>query len=138
MHRSSAESAKDDVHAERMGLGCPIHAQRNKHIRMQQLRLSGSGIEHDERPDHRAGQKETSGLRSTQEHRAYSEEGQEHSAHLFNITVLPALTYASETWAFRKQEENAVSVIERAIESVMLRVFRFTQVRDGIRSSLLR
>ncbi|KAK6762466.1 hypothetical protein RB195_023259 [Necator americanus] len=59
-------------------------------------------------------------------------------AHLFNITVLPALTYASETWAFRKQEENAVSVIERAIERVMLGVSRFTQVRDGIRSSLLR
>ncbi|KAK6734674.1 hypothetical protein RB195_018079 [Necator americanus] len=28
-------------------------------------------------------------------------------AHLFNTTVLPALTYASETWAFRKHEENA-------------------------------
>ncbi|KAK6764622.1 hypothetical protein RB195_024807 [Necator americanus] len=28
-------------------------------------------------------------------------------AHLFNTTVLPALTYASEHWAFRKQEENA-------------------------------
>ncbi|KAK6762307.1 hypothetical protein RB195_023138 [Necator americanus] len=49
-------------------------------------------------------------------------------AHLFNTTVLPALTYASETWAFRKQEENAVSVIERAIERVMLRVSRSTQV----------
>ncbi|KAK6737681.1 hypothetical protein RB195_020032 [Necator americanus] len=31
-------------------------------------------------------------------------------AHLFNTTVLPALTYASETWAFRKQEENAPNV----------------------------
>ncbi|KAK6728900.1 hypothetical protein RB195_006143 [Necator americanus] len=59
-------------------------------------------------------------------------------AHLFNTTVPPALTYASETWAFRKQEENAVSVIERAIEIVMLGVSRFTQVRDGIRSPLLR
>ncbi|KAK6762239.1 hypothetical protein RB195_023089 [Necator americanus] len=59
-------------------------------------------------------------------------------AHLFNTTVLPALTYASETWAFRKQEENAVSVIERAFERVMLGVCRFSQVRDGIRSSLLR
>ncbi|KAK6734881.1 hypothetical protein RB195_018208 [Necator americanus] len=58
-------------------------------------------------------------------------------AHLFNTTVLPALTYASETWAFRKQEENVVSVIKRAIERVMLGVSRFTQVRDGIRSSLL-
>ncbi|KAK6735827.1 hypothetical protein RB195_018835 [Necator americanus] len=47
-------------------------------------------------------------------------------------------TYASEAWAFRKQEENAVSVIERAIERVMLGVSRFTQVRDGIRSPLLR
>ncbi|KAK6760875.1 hypothetical protein RB195_022082 [Necator americanus] len=59
-------------------------------------------------------------------------------AHLFNITILPTLTYASETWAFRKHEENAVSLIERAIERVMLGVSRFTQVRDGIRSSLLR
>ncbi|KAK6765688.1 hypothetical protein RB195_025540 [Necator americanus] len=59
-------------------------------------------------------------------------------AHLFNATVPPALTYSSNTWAFRKQEENAVSVIERAIERVMLGVSRFTQVRKGIRSSLLR
>ncbi|KAK6752225.1 hypothetical protein RB195_003569 [Necator americanus] len=59
-------------------------------------------------------------------------------AHHFNTTVLPALTYASETWAFRKQEENAVSIIERAIERVMLRVPRFTKVRNGIRSSPLR
>ncbi|KAK6763306.1 hypothetical protein RB195_023856 [Necator americanus] len=59
-------------------------------------------------------------------------------AHLFNRSVLPAFTYASETWAFRKQEENAVGVIERAIERVMLGVSRFTQERDGIRNSLLR
>ncbi|KAK6749514.1 hypothetical protein RB195_001867 [Necator americanus] len=59
-------------------------------------------------------------------------------AHIFNTTVLPALTYASETWAFRKQEENAVSIIEGAIERVKLGVFRFMQARDGIRSSLLR
>ncbi|KAK6764128.1 hypothetical protein RB195_024451 [Necator americanus] len=52
-------------------------------------------------------------------------------AHLFNTTVLSALTYASENWAFRKQEENAVSVIERAIEREMLGVSRFTQVRDS-------
>ncbi|KAK6762575.1 hypothetical protein RB195_023340 [Necator americanus] len=52
-------------------------------------------------------------------------------AHFFNTTVFPALTYASKIWAFRKQEENAVSVIERATERVMLGVSRFTQVRDG-------
>ncbi|KAK6737100.1 hypothetical protein RB195_019661 [Necator americanus] len=78
MHQSSAESAKDDVHAQRMGLGCPIHAQRNEHIRMHQLRLSRSGIEHDERPDPRAGQEEKSGLGSVQEHRGCSEGDQEH------------------------------------------------------------
>ncbi|KAE9415035.1 hypothetical protein Angca_008261, partial [Angiostrongylus cantonensis] len=39
-------------------------------------------------------------------------------AHLFDSTVLPALTYASENWS--------------------LRVSLFTQVRDGIRSSDLR
>ncbi|KAK6761571.1 hypothetical protein RB195_022588 [Necator americanus] len=52
-------------------------------------------------------------------------------AYLFNTTV-PALTYASETWAFRKQEENAVSVIERSIERVVQRVSRLTQLRDVI------
>ncbi|KAK6745728.1 hypothetical protein RB195_012071 [Necator americanus] len=57
-------------------------------------------------------------------------------AHLFNSTVLPALTYASETRAFCKQEQNSVSVIEPAAE--MQRVFSFTQVKGGIRSSLLR
>ncbi|EYB80948.1 hypothetical protein Y032_0396g675 [Ancylostoma ceylanicum] len=59
-------------------------------------------------------------------------------AHLFNATVLPALTYASETWALRKQDENVVSVIERSIERVMLGVTRLTQMRAGIQSSTLR
>ncbi|KAE9420051.1 hypothetical protein Angca_005678, partial [Angiostrongylus cantonensis] len=45
-------------------------------------------------------------------------------AHLFDSTVLPALTYALETWSL--------------LEGTMLRVSRFTQVRDGIRSSDLR
>ncbi|KAK6756977.1 hypothetical protein RB195_015043 [Necator americanus] len=34
------------------------------------------------------------------------------AAHLFNTMVLRGLTNASETWAFRKREENAISVIE--------------------------
>ncbi|KAE9420678.1 hypothetical protein Angca_006401, partial [Angiostrongylus cantonensis] len=59
-------------------------------------------------------------------------------AHLFDSTVLPALTYASETWSLRKQNERSLSVIERVVESMMLGVSRFTQVRDGIRSSDLR
>ncbi|KAK6757551.1 hypothetical protein RB195_015391 [Necator americanus] len=36
--------------------------------------LSRSGVEHDERPDPRAGQEEASGLGSVQEHRGCSEE----------------------------------------------------------------
>ncbi|KAE9419589.1 hypothetical protein Angca_007418, partial [Angiostrongylus cantonensis] len=59
-------------------------------------------------------------------------------AHLFDSTVLPAQTYASETWSLRKQDERSLSVIERAVERTMLGVSRFTQVRDGIRSSDLR
>ncbi|KAE9417133.1 hypothetical protein Angca_008177, partial [Angiostrongylus cantonensis] len=45
-------------------------------------------------------------------------------APLFDLTVLPALTYASETWSLLKR--------------TMLGVSRFAQVRDGIRSSDLR
>ncbi|KAE9421584.1 hypothetical protein Angca_004726, partial [Angiostrongylus cantonensis] len=59
-------------------------------------------------------------------------------SHLFDSTVLPALTYASETWSLRKQDERSLNVIERAVERTMLGVSRFTQVRDGIRSSDLR
>ncbi|KAE9419311.1 hypothetical protein Angca_009188, partial [Angiostrongylus cantonensis] len=59
-------------------------------------------------------------------------------AHLFDSTVLPALTYASETWSLRKQDERLLSVIERAVETTMLGVSRFTRVRDGFRSSYLR
>ncbi|KAE9417822.1 hypothetical protein Angca_009673, partial [Angiostrongylus cantonensis] len=59
-------------------------------------------------------------------------------AQLFDSTVLPALTYASETWSLRKQDERSLSVIERAVERTMLGVSRFTQVKDGIRSSDLR
>uniref|UniRef100_A0A0K0CVD3 Uncharacterized protein n=1 Tax=Angiostrongylus cantonensis TaxID=6313 RepID=A0A0K0CVD3_ANGCA len=58
--------------------------------------------------------------------------------HLFDSTVLPALTYASETWSLRKQDERSFSVIERAVEKTVLGVSRFTQVRDEIRSSELR
>ena len=59
-------------------------------------------------------------------------------AHLFDSAVLPALTYASETWTLRRQDEHAVSVIQRAVERTMLGVTRFTQVQRGIRSSELR
>ncbi|KAK6761721.1 hypothetical protein RB195_022706 [Necator americanus] len=59
-------------------------------------------------------------------------------AYLFNSTVPPSLTYGSETWVFRKQEENAIIITEREIEKVMLGVTRFMQVKEGFQSSLLR
>ncbi|KAE9413562.1 hypothetical protein Angca_008621, partial [Angiostrongylus cantonensis] len=59
-------------------------------------------------------------------------------AHLYDSTVLSALTYASETWSLRKQDERSLSVIERSVERTMLGVSRFAQARDGMRSSDLR
>ncbi|KAE9417347.1 hypothetical protein Angca_003445, partial [Angiostrongylus cantonensis] len=56
----------------------------------------------------------------------------------FDSTVLPALTYASETWSLRKQDERSLSLIERAVEMTILGVSCFAQVTDGIRSSDLR
>ncbi|KAE9419529.1 hypothetical protein Angca_006602, partial [Angiostrongylus cantonensis] len=57
---------------------------------------------------------------------------------IFSAHGLPALTYASETWSLRKQDESSLNVIERAVERAMLGVIRFTQIRDRIRSSDLR
>ncbi|KAE9418243.1 hypothetical protein Angca_003462, partial [Angiostrongylus cantonensis] len=57
---------------------------------------------------------------------------------LFDSTVLPALTFASETWSLRKQDERSLSAIEGAVERTMQGVSCSTQVRDGIRSSDLR
>ncbi|KAK6755927.1 hypothetical protein RB195_014363 [Necator americanus] len=54
-------------------------------------------------------------------------------AHLFTTTPFLLLPYASEMWEFCKQEENAISVIEREIKRVlllMLGVTRFTQVKE--------
>ncbi|KAE9420197.1 hypothetical protein Angca_005632, partial [Angiostrongylus cantonensis] len=59
-------------------------------------------------------------------------------AHLFDSTVLLALTYASDTWSLCRQDGRSLSVIERSVEKTILRVSRFTQVSHGIRSSDLR
>ncbi|KAE9419823.1 hypothetical protein Angca_008982, partial [Angiostrongylus cantonensis] len=55
--------------------------------------------------------------------------------HLFDSTVLPALTYASDIWTLRKQNERSLSVIKRVVQRAMLGVSCFALVRDGIRSS---
>ncbi|KAE9414810.1 hypothetical protein Angca_004549, partial [Angiostrongylus cantonensis] len=52
-------------------------------------------------------------------------------AHVFDSTVLPALTYASETWSLREQDEKSLSVIGRAVERTTLGVSRVTEVREG-------
>ncbi|VDO48958.1 unnamed protein product [Haemonchus placei] len=49
-------------------------------------------------------------------------------AHLFDTAVLPASTYASETWIIRRQDEHAVSVAQRALERTMLGISLCTQV----------
>ncbi|VDO52261.1 unnamed protein product [Haemonchus placei] len=54
-------------------------------------------------------------------------------AHLFDIADLPALTYASETWTLRKQDEHAVSVTQRALERTMLGISLYTQVQKETR-----
>ncbi|XGW10009.1 hypothetical protein V3C99_011910 [Haemonchus contortus] len=59
-------------------------------------------------------------------------------AYLFDTAVHPALTYASETWTLRKQDEHAASVTQRALERMMLGIPLYTQVQKGIRSSELR
>uniref|UniRef100_A0A7I4Z4A6 Reverse transcriptase domain-containing protein n=1 Tax=Haemonchus contortus TaxID=6289 RepID=A0A7I4Z4A6_HAECO len=53
-------------------------------------------------------------------------------AHLFDTAVLTALTYASETWTLRKQDEKAVSVIQRALERTMSELRQRSKIRDAI------
>ena len=43
-------------------------------------------------------------------------------SHIFNTHVLPALTYASETWNTTKSEEERLAVTQRAMERAMCRV----------------
>nr|CDJ88285.1 reverse transcriptase [Haemonchus contortus] len=52
-------------------------------------------------------------------------------AHLFDTAVLPALTYAPETWTLQKQDEHAVSVAQRALERTMLGISLYTRVQKG-------
>ncbi|KAK6749359.1 hypothetical protein RB195_001772 [Necator americanus] len=119
MHRSSVESRQDDVHAERMGLGCPIHAQRNEHIRMHQLRLSGSelNVMNDLASEPGRRRRAAWGAYKSIEDVVKKTRNTRLRAHLFNTTVLPSLICASQTWAFRKQEEVLSYVSDRRLET---------------------
>uniref|UniRef100_A0A7I4Z2G7 Reverse transcriptase domain-containing protein n=1 Tax=Haemonchus contortus TaxID=6289 RepID=A0A7I4Z2G7_HAECO len=79
------------------------------------------GSQHDERPSSRAVQKETRRMGSIQEHRGRSEEDKD--AYLFDTADLPALTYASESWTLRKQDEHVVSSSE---------LRHRTEIRDAV------
>ncbi|KAK6735063.1 hypothetical protein RB195_018327 [Necator americanus] len=105
---------------------------------MHQLRLSRSGNKHEERPDPELGRRRRAvwGAYKSIEDVVKKTENVRLHAHLFNTTILPALSYTSQTWALHKQEENAVSLIEHVIKGVMLGVFLFTQARDERRSSI--
>ncbi|KAE9414574.1 hypothetical protein Angca_009262, partial [Angiostrongylus cantonensis] len=58
-------------------------------------------------------------------------------AHLFGSTVLPALTYASETWSLRKQDGRSLSISRTRTRKDDARSISF-HTRIGIQSSDLR
>ena len=53
---------------------------------------------------------------------------------LFNSTVLPAMSYGSETWPLTKADETRLVVAERAVERRMLRI----SIRDKIKNETIR
>ncbi|VDM57670.1 unnamed protein product [Angiostrongylus costaricensis] len=116
-----------------------FHAQRNEYFRMIQLCLSREintvsdlllGLSRRKRAAWGAFKGIEDVLKRTKNTRI--------CPHLFVSTGLPALTYVSETWSLRKQDEGSVSVMERAVERTVLGVSRSTQGRYGIRSPDLR
>ncbi|KAK6755344.1 hypothetical protein RB195_013989 [Necator americanus] len=100
---------------------------------MLQLCRSRSGNQDDERPDLRAGQKETNGLGTFKsiEDVVKGTKNIWLCAHLLSNIFLLWPTHRKR--GFRKQEENAISVIERGTEKVMRVVTRFTQGKERIR-----
>uniref|UniRef100_A0A0K0D6I3 Reverse transcriptase domain-containing protein n=1 Tax=Angiostrongylus cantonensis TaxID=6313 RepID=A0A0K0D6I3_ANGCA len=51
-------------------------------------------------------------------------------ANIFDFAILDALTYASETWSLREQDERLIIFIERSVQRKMLGVFRVLQIRE--------
>ncbi|KAK6765150.1 hypothetical protein RB195_025188 [Necator americanus] len=122
MHRSSAESPKDDVHAQRMGLRCSIHAQwRNMSECTSYVYLDRElNMMNDLTPELGRRRGAFWGAYKSIANVVKKTRNTRLRAHLFNTTVLTALTYASETWAFRKQEENAIIVINMTFADLVM------------------
>ncbi|KAK6730529.1 hypothetical protein RB195_007159 [Necator americanus] len=99
MHRSSAESAKDDVHVQRMGLGCPIHARRTNISECTSYVYLGRELNmmNDLTPELGRRRRAAWGAYKSIEDVVKKARNTRLRAHLFNTTVLSALTYASET-----------------------------------------
>lgn len=59
-------------------------------------------------------------------------------AHLFNSNVLPALSYASETWALTKVHENKIKVIQAALERRLVGLTLWNQRRLNLHNEDVR
>ncbi|WKX89538.1 hypothetical protein Q1695_008863 [Nippostrongylus brasiliensis] len=59
-------------------------------------------------------------------------------AHLFDSTDLPAMTYASESWALRKQDDHAICGAHRSVGRRVLGVTHFIQSSELRRQSKIR
>ncbi|KAK6736953.1 hypothetical protein RB195_019570 [Necator americanus] len=59
-------------------------------------------------------------------------------AHLFDLTILPALCYAAEKWAETAATSRKLTTTHRALERCLLKFNRRTQHLAGLRSSDLR
>ena len=59
-------------------------------------------------------------------------------AMLFDSTVLPALTYASETWALTKVHENKINTIQAALERRLVGITLRDQHQHDLHNSDIR
>ncbi|KAK6760600.1 hypothetical protein RB195_021894 [Necator americanus] len=110
-----AESTKDDVHAERMDPGSPFTLNGTNISECTSFVYLGRELNMmiDLTPELGRRRRAAWGAYKSIEDVVKKTKNTRLCAHLFNTTVLPALTYASETWAFRKQEENAPATLAR-------------------------
>lgn len=121
--KPSNKPQKNDVHEERIGFLCPINAPRHQYHRMLQLRLSRSRNKHDQHlaPEMRRRKQATWGCFKTIEDAVSRTRNTQLCARLF-------------LHHDRRHDERAISIMKLAIEGTMLKVSRFMQARELIRS----